>query len=576
LEYFLQYHVRLAEPRRAFVRKRLTEIPGEIQRLQERLPGQSADAKAKDQKRIAALTAQLKEFEQESREFTAEAFDRLPAKLKNLHAKAFDTNHRDPNYRRLMQVKYREGGEERTMSAPQGDVLYQLRQDVANGTLPTVSWIVGSEMFSDHPNAPWYGAWYISEVIKILTANPKVWQKTIFILTYDENDGFFDHVPPFVAPHPRRPETGRVSAGIDASLEYVELEQDMKSKPKSQARDSALGLGYRVPMIIASPWSRGGCVCSQVFDHTSPLLFLEKFLSHKIGRDVKEPNINQWRRTVCGDLTSAFQAPDAVVPPLPFHDRDRFLQGIHHAQYQPVPTGFRALSAEEVAAIRKDPLTTPLLPKQEPGRRRSAPLPYQLVANLSHDRQHKRLVLELRADTERFGKRSAGAAFIVYAVQPSGDFTVRNYAVEPGAKVEDTWDMSSFADCKYHLIVAGPNGFLREYHGFSDEPAVLVLFDESRRPPGNDSHDHLPVTLINDDHAEKIMHIVDRSYGSPPRKVAVPTGRPLSIAIDTKPSFGWYDFSVIIPDVSGFDWRFAGRYETGTWGFTDPAMDRRA
>ena len=70
-----------------------------------------------------------------------------------------------------------------------------------------------------------------------------------------------------------------------------------------------IGLGYRVPLVIASPWSRGGCVCSQVFDHTSILQFLEKFLSHKTGRPIRETNINAWRRTVCGDLTSVFR-PD--------------------------------------------------------------------------------------------------------------------------------------------------------------------------------------------------------------------------------------------------------------------------
>jgi phospholipase C len=71
--------------------------------------------------------------------------------------------------------------------------------------------------FSDHPGAPWYGAWYVSEVMDILTNKPEVWKKTIFILCYDENDGYFDHVPPYVVPHPGNPATGLVSEGIDAS-----------------------------------------------------------------------------------------------------------------------------------------------------------------------------------------------------------------------------------------------------------------------------------------------------------------------------------------------------------------------
>ena len=72
-----------------------------------------------------------------------------------------------------------------------------------------VSWIVPPEHFSDHPSSPWYGAWYLSETFDILTQNPEVWKKTIFILCYDENDGYFDHVPPFVPPLPDRPKRER-------------------------------------------------------------------------------------------------------------------------------------------------------------------------------------------------------------------------------------------------------------------------------------------------------------------------------------------------------------------------------
>ena len=80
---------------------------------------------------------------------------------------------------------------------------------MSTGALPAVSWLVAPENFSDHPSSAWFGAWYVSEVFDILTKNPEVWKKTVFILCYDENDGYFDHVPPFVAPHPSRPETGR-------------------------------------------------------------------------------------------------------------------------------------------------------------------------------------------------------------------------------------------------------------------------------------------------------------------------------------------------------------------------------
>src|SRR6184192_446968 len=53
--------------------------------------------------------------------------------------------------------------------------------------------------FTEHPNWPAnYGAWYVSQVLDALTADPKVWAKTALFITYDENDGFFDHqIPPY-------------------------------------------------------------------------------------------------------------------------------------------------------------------------------------------------------------------------------------------------------------------------------------------------------------------------------------------------------------------------------------------
>ena len=78
-----------------------------------------------------------------------------------------------------------------------------------SGTLPQVSWIVAPEAYTEHPNWPAnYGAWYSREVLDALTANPDVWSKTALLLTFDENDGFFDHVvPPYAG---RRRATGRL------------------------------------------------------------------------------------------------------------------------------------------------------------------------------------------------------------------------------------------------------------------------------------------------------------------------------------------------------------------------------
>src|SRR3954463_10940331 len=152
-------------------------------------------------------------------------------------------------------------------------------------------------------------------------------------------------------------------------------------------REHAIGLGFRVPLVIASPWTRGGCVNSQVFDHTSVLMFLENWLSGK-GKWVKETNISDWRRVVCGDLTSAFRPYDGerIELPKPL-DFGATVERIHAAQFQPPPVGGKSLTKEEIAATRIGGL-------QEPGTRASCPLPYELVVNGEARGGHFALAME--------------------------------------------------------------------------------------------------------------------------------------------------------------------------------------
>ncbi|MBI4934506.1 MAG: phospholipase [Actinobacteria bacterium] len=159
--------------------------------------------------------------------------------------------------------------------------------DAAAGNLPQVSWIVAPTAKSEHPSfPPAVGEDLTATILAALMGNTELWKKTVFILSYDENGGFYDHVPPPVAP--------KGTAG-----EYV--------------GDEPIGLGFRVPTTVISPWSRGGRVCSEVFDHTSTLLFLEQ----RFGVEV--PNISEWRRSTCADLTAAldFSSHDPSVPVLP-------------------------------------------------------------------------------------------------------------------------------------------------------------------------------------------------------------------------------------------------------------------
>jgi phospholipase C len=172
------------------------------------------------------------------------------------------------------------------------------QQDVASDNLPQVSWIIAPTAQSEHPsNMPAAGADLTSSYLEALASNAKVWAKTAFFLCYDENDGFFDHVPPPVA-----------LAGTPG--EYITT---LVPPATSGGIRGPIGLGFRVPMIVISPFSVGGWVCNQTFDHTSLIRFLEA----RFG--VQEPNISAWRRRACGDLTAAFdfRHANASFPRLP-------------------------------------------------------------------------------------------------------------------------------------------------------------------------------------------------------------------------------------------------------------------
>ena len=174
--------------------------------------------------------------------------------------------------------------------------------DVASGNLPQVSWLVGSVLTSDHPPSPSiFGENILSLVVSALTANPSLWAKTALFVTYDENGGFFDHVAPVTAPLGTPGEYVTAPAVPDPTV------------TGSPAIAGPIGLGFRVPMLIISPFSRGGFVSSDLFDHTSVLRFLET----RFGAEV--PNLSTWRRATVGDLTSAFdfKKTDQSVPNLP-------------------------------------------------------------------------------------------------------------------------------------------------------------------------------------------------------------------------------------------------------------------
>ena len=163
-------------------------------------------------------------------------------------------------------------------------------KDLRNHELPQVSWICASLLQDEHPgyDAAKVGEFVIENIIARLITY-KVWDKCALFVTYDENGGFFDHVTPPTPP-----------SGTPGEFLTV---PDINANEENGGFGGIwgpIGLGFRVPLLVLSPFSRGGFLCSETFDHTSLLRFLET----RFGAEV--PNLTEWRREVTGDLTGAF------------------------------------------------------------------------------------------------------------------------------------------------------------------------------------------------------------------------------------------------------------------------------
>ena len=220
--------------------------------------------------------------------------------------------------------------------------------DIRNDSLPAVSWIIPPLGYDEHPPAPpALGAWFIDQVLATLISSPKIWAKTVLFLSWDENDGFFDHVAPPVPP------PGTPGEYVTASPLPV----------SAGGTPGPIGLGMRVPMLVVSPFSRGGYLSSETFDHTSQLRFLEQ----RFG--VEAPNISAWRRHTVGDLTSTLQMKRAnlTAPILPSTSQDT-LGGV-------AALGCGPLDLQEIDNSQAPyPLPWPqAMPTQEPGEAKMVP-----------------------------------------------------------------------------------------------------------------------------------------------------------------------------------------------------------
>jgi phospholipase C len=426
-----------------------------------------------------------------------------------------------------------------------------LRQDVVNGTLPQVSWIVATEAGSEHPgpSSPAQGAEYTAKVLEALTANPEVWASTVLFINFDENDGFFDHMPPPAAPSLVQWDADpakRVYAGastVATTGEYHEVENP--NSPAPSTLHWPYGLGARVPMYVVSPFSKGGWVNSQVFDHTSVLRFMEQ----RFG--VMEPNISAWRRAVCGDLTSAFNFANpnnstAFMAQLPdtkaLADKTRALNN----PTKPRPTLPSTLS----------------LPVQDSGVRPSAALPYELAATA--------LVTATAVNVSFQNTGKVAAVFHVYDRLRLAEIP-RRYTVEAGKQLSGSW--AAGANGAYDLWILGPNGFHRHLTGNAGRLKAATQANPEVQISCDSVSGDLLVKLLNSGNAACVFQLAANRYSAAlVSEYTVLARGETNLRLPLAQSYRWYDLSAKVKDQADFSRRFAGRVETGAPSVSDPTM----
>ena len=376
-------------------------------------------------------------------------------------------------------------------------LLDRLGADITSGTLPQVSWLVPSAADSEHPGAstPVGSANFVYRLLDTVASNPDTWASTAIFLNFDENDGYFDHVPPPVQP---RPASG-------------------ESADWTTARP--IGLGPRVPMTVVSPWTVGGYVSSEIFDHTSVLRFLERWTG------VQEPNISPWRREVCGDLTGVFNFQAPGTPPTLDHP---------------------AAVPAKISRWRPNPPAVQVAPIQEDGSRPARPLPYR--PRVSATAQPGKLVLALGNS----GTRSTH--FTVYGY--TGEVTEpRHVDVLGSQSVELPLGSGAF-----DVVVTGPNRFQYELKGTTAGAASGVDVSVNGRR-GNKA---VELEVRNNGATTVTLALQSLQYTPGRDSVKLKAGHSKKIGWDTMN--GWYDVEISAAEDATFRRRLTGREEDGREG----------
>ncbi len=382
-------------------------------------------------------------------------------------------------------------------------VLSSFIKDVKASRLPQVSWIVAPAGYSEHPSfTPDFGAHYVNTVLQTLMGSEELWKNTALFITYDEHDGFFDHqLPPF-------PET-------------TVTDEHIGGLP--------VGPGTRVPMLIASPWTRGGYVDSNVYDHTSVLQFLATWTG------VKPANVTPWRTSVTGDLTTAFdfEHPDFSIPGnIPTLGQTWALTQLTGGSTTPPAEGGQQL------------------PAQEPGTRPHRPTNYQLHADVTVNRATGQVTAAL----SNGGK--VGASFAVY---PDDLLPPAATPVTVGSHGHGSyqWDTALTAG-QYAFSVYGPDGFLTSFAG-----AVVAAGLNSGQVPVvtaalRPATKTVTLTLSNEGKKQVVYTLIRGDYEGKTQAVTVNGGGTKAVSWPTSPD-GYYDVVITASTTDGFRRRYAGR-----------------
>ncbi|WP_295012636.1 alkaline phosphatase family protein [uncultured Microbacterium sp.] len=377
----------------------------------------------------------------------------------------------------------------------------------AQRPLPQVSWIVAPYSWSEHPSAnPEHGAHFCNRVIQTLRSNPEIAAHTLLIMTFDENDGYFDHVlPPYAEP----------------------------GTPDEYNGSTPIGYGARIPTILVSPWTRGGWVSTETFDHTSLIRFLETWTT-ALGTPALSTTISAWRRAISGDLTSAmdFAHPVLDAPPsLP--DTDALVQiaragGTIGTQ---VPPADRWSST----ALRRRPLS------------------YHPHGTFVEDRTTG----TVRAQLSLVGGPRGKAVSLQAFPDKYLPFTNTPYTVSATKPAVHSWDATA-QDGRYAFSVYGPDGFVRAHAGTvipagqnsSGVPRIDVELVAGATPT-------VRIALHNDGRQAVHYSLVPNDHAGTARKIWVAPGATESVVWPTEE--GYYDVVVTADTNTGWQHRYAGR-----------------